>query len=89
MGYSKYFTSEHVTVAEIRAIVVGTLPPPPTSVLLAGRQPAERALMCWATDGSTRYVQYWVTQDGQTKSLCVTSAPEALRPEQLDAIRCF
>jgi len=89
VGYSKFFTSENVTVAEIRAIVVGTLPPPPTSVLLDGHQGSEQAVMCWATDGAGRYVQYWVTQDGHTKPLCINSAPETLQPDQVGTIRCF
>lgn len=88
-SYSKYFTSEDVTVAEIRAVVVGTLPASPTSVVLPDHEPSDTATMCWATDGAGRYVQYWVTPDGQTKTLCTTSAPETLQPDQVGTIRCF
>lgn len=88
-SYSKYFTSEDVTVAEIRAVVVGTLPVSPTSLVLPDHEPSDTATMCWATDGAGRYVQYWVTPDGQTKTLCTTSAPETLQPDQVGTIRCF
>lgn len=89
LGYSKFFASENVTVASIRAVVVGTLPSPPTSVLLADHPPTERAVMCWATDGAGGYVQYWVSQDAQTKVLCTTSAPATLRPDEIGTIKCF
>ena len=88
-SYTKYFASESVTVAEIRAVVVGTLPASPTSLVLPDHEPSDTATMCWATDGAGRYVQYWVTPDGQTKTLCTTSAPETLQPDQVGTIRCF
>jgi hypothetical protein len=88
-NYAKYFTSETLTVAEIRAIVVNTLPPPPTSLLLPDHEASEKATMCWVTDGAGHFAQYWLTQDGQIGTVCTTPGLETLQPDDVGTIRCF
>lgn len=78
-GYPTFFTATSVTIGQIRSTVVVTVAPNPTSLLLPDHEASEEALMCWATDGARSYVQYWVTQDGQSKVLCSTMALEQIQ----------
>ena len=44
-----FLKAQTVTISDIRNIVVATLPPTPTSLLLPERAASEEALMCWST----------------------------------------
>jgi len=87
-GYPTFFTAQKITINDIRAIRIGTLPPTPTSLILPGHDPSESALMCWASNGDKSFAQYWVTADGGSQLLCRSTTYETLRPEQVGSIGC-
>jgi hypothetical protein len=87
-GFGVFSRAEAISVAEIRNIVVVTLPPTPASLLLPGHDAAEEAVMCWATDGAATLVQYWVTRSGESKVLCTTRVAESTSDEQIEHPVC-
>ena len=87
-GFNVFSRAETVSTADIRNIVVVTPPPTPSSLLLPGHDAAEEAVMCWATDGVATYVQYWVTNNGESKVLCSTRVADSTLPEQIQHLTC-
>lgn len=87
-GFGVFSRAETVSIADIRNIVVVTLPPTPSSLLLPGHDAAEEAVMCWATDGAATFVQYWVTSSGESKVLCTTRVAESTPTEQIEHLAC-
>jgi hypothetical protein len=76
-----YFKAETATIGDIRGIVVGTLPPPSTSLLLPTHDASEQALVCWSTSSDgTSVAQYWVTSNGESQMLCVGTLPRTAVP---------
>ncbi len=79
-----FFQAEKVTIGDIRGIVVGTLPPPPTSLLLPTHDSSEQALVCWSTSRDrTSVAQYWVTSNGESQVLCVGTLPKTVLPTDI------
>jgi hypothetical protein len=80
-GFGVFSRAETVSIGDIRNIVVVTLPPTPSSLLLPGHDAAEEAVMCWATDGDATFVRYWVTSGGESKVLCISRVADSTPAE--------
>jgi hypothetical protein len=81
--------AQAVTIADLRNVVVATPPPTPTSLLLPGYAASEEALMCWSTsvDG-TSVAMWWVTNDNQSRMLCIGGGTNALSQDQVHGFVC-
>lgn len=80
-GFTSVVSEEPVTVADVRAIVVGTLPPEPTQLLLPSHAADDLALFCIASDGGNSYNSYWVASDDEVETVCITSYAGGLPAE--------
>ena len=79
--HRSFFKAETATIGDIRGIVVGTLPPSPTSLLLPTYDSSEQALVCWSTSSDrTTVAQYWVTSNGESQVLCIGTLPKTAVP---------
>ena len=84
-----FLKAEAVTIADLRNVVVATPPPTPTSLLLPGHGASEEALMCWSSSGDgTSIAMWWVTNDNQSRMLCVGGGTNALPQDLIDSFRC-
>ena len=81
--------AEAVSIGDIRNIVVATLPPTPTSLLLPGHDSSEQALMCWSTSTDrTTVAQFWVTTTGDSRVFCTEKFLEPASADQVANLRC-
>lgn len=85
-----FLKAEMVTINDIRNIVVATLPPTPTSLLLPEHAASEEAVMCWSTSADRISVaQFWVTLGGESRVFCTVRFLEAVSPEKVgDGVLC-
>ena len=69
-GFPTVISEEKVTVGDVRAIRIGTLPPEPTEVLLANYSADDMAVICVAFNGARSYSTYWVAGGGEVGYMC-------------------
>lgn len=72
-GFTTLVSEERVTVADIRSLVVATLPPGPTQLVLPSHSADDAALFCIASDGGKSYNSYWVAGGGEVGDVCVVT----------------
>jgi hypothetical protein len=84
-----FLKAETVTVDDVRSIVMVTVSPTPTSLLLPELGASDEALMCWSSSADrTSVAQFWVTTDDQWRVLCTAKYPKAVTPEQIGGQLC-
>ena len=85
-----FLKAETVTIKDVRSIVVATLPPTPTSLLLPEYTASEPALMCWSASADrTSVANFWVTADNQSRVFCTAKFLQTVTPQQIgDVPQC-